>query len=433
MYCDAIVSISVAIIDRSEQATVRSTYKLCNLQEKLARYRNHVTFFIRCRNSDVVPKGLRIITTINSTRARNIADRASRAILRERMNFARRMKVTVSRDIAMAERELWLLTDEGRFEQIKTWADARADKVFQDTKEKHKKKFDYLTKTRSSPTKHVTSLDNTKVIVNLSGRELDEAEKDVLSLGLNFAVAPNKVPERDIIAGMEALARQLDTQTGMKLRRIVKDCLEKAGPPSPNLTRQQQQAVSTVVILPADKGNATVVMDTSAYQSKIDDILSDDNYRQIRKDPTKKLERELSERLKHLEFIGKLPPGLRKRLNPSHSYIPQLYGLPKVHKDGIPLRPIVSTIGSVNYNLAKEMTRILNPLTGTTPSHILNSTHFVQLSHKVKLDDKDLMVSFDVCGLFTKVPIDEAMLIMAKKKTRAWVTELHSNHPQSAN
>ena len=75
----------------------------------------------------------------------------------------------------------------------------------------------------------------------------------------------------------------------------------------------------------------------------------------------------------------------------------------------------VSTIGSVNYNLAKEMTRILNPLTGTTPSHILNSTHFVQLSRNVKLDDEDLMVSFDVCSLFTKVPIDEAMLIVAKK------------------
>ena len=82
----------------------------------------------------------------------------------------------------------------------------------------------------------------------------------------------------------------------------------------------------------AGKENTTVVMDTSTYQSKTDNILSGDNYRRIRKDPTKKLERELSEWLKHLEFISELPPGLRKRLNPSHSYIPQLYGLPKVHK-----------------------------------------------------------------------------------------------------
>ena len=39
----------------------------------------------------------------------------------------------------------------------------------------------------------MTRLDNTKVIVNLSGKELDEAKKDVLSLGLNFAVTLKKV------------------------------------------------------------------------------------------------------------------------------------------------------------------------------------------------------------------------------------------------
>ena len=75
---------------------------------------------------------------------------------------------------------------------------------------------------------------------------------------------------------------------------IVKECLQKPRPPSPNLTRQQEQAVSrlwkdnTVVILPADEGNATVAMDTFPYQFKIDDILSDVNYWQIRKDPMHK-------------------------------------------------------------------------------------------------------------------------------------------------
>ncbi len=30
-----------------------------------------------------------------------------------------------------------------------------------------------------------------------------------------------------------------------------------------------------------------------------------------------------------------------------------LYGLPKVHKDGCPIRPILSAINTFNYNLAK--------------------------------------------------------------------------------
>ena len=128
---------------------------------------------------------------------------------------------------------------------------------------------------------------------------------------------------------------------------------------------------------------------------------------------TKKLERELSETLKHLKFVGELLPGLRKRLNPSDSYIPQLCGLPMIHKDGIPLHPIVSTLGSIKYSLGIGYS--INPLISATPSHILNSTHFVQVSRNVKHNDKDLMVSFDLCSLFTKVWIDEAMLIVAKK------------------
>ena len=43
---------------------------------------------------------------------------------------------------------------------------------------------------------------------------------------------------------------------------------------------------------------------------------------------------------------------------------PQMYGLPKVHKENIPMRPIVSTISSPTYRLAKELARILTPLTG---------------------------------------------------------------------
>ena len=38
---------------------------------------------------------------------------------------------------------------------------------------------------------------------------------------------------------------------------------------------------------------------------------------------------------------------------------PKFYGLPKIHKQGTPLRPIVSCCGSVTYGVAKEVTKIL--------------------------------------------------------------------------
>ena len=41
---------------------------------------------------------------------------------------------------------------------------------------------------------------------------------------------------------------------------------------------------------------------------------------------------------------------------------PKLYGLPKIHKPGTPLKPIVSNCGSSTYGEAKELAKILKPL-----------------------------------------------------------------------
>ena len=47
--------------------------------------------------------------------------------------------------------------------------------------------------------------------------------------------------------------------------------------------------------------------------------------------------------------------------------MPKFYGLPKIHKKETPLRPIVSSIGSVSYATSKELARILKPLVGRSP------------------------------------------------------------------
>ena len=62
---------------------------------------------------------------------------------------------------------------------------------------------------------------------------------------------------------------------------------------------------------------------------------------------------------------------------PQHNYHLQLYGLPKIHKPQVTLHPIVSSLGSATYHLAKELTRILTPLRGKTDSYIKISAHFV--------------------------------------------------------
>ena len=47
---------------------------------------------------------------------------------------------------------------------------------------------------------------------------------------------------------------------------------------------------------------------------------------------------------------------------PTGAGTPKFYGLPKIHKAGVPQRPIVSSRGAVSYETAKELAGILKPL-----------------------------------------------------------------------
>ena len=92
-----------------------------------------------------------------------------------------------------------------------------------------------------------------------------------------------------------------------------------------------------------------------------------------------------------------------------------MYGLPKVHKEGVPMRPIVSTIGSPTYRLAKELARILTPLTGKNTYTVKNSGEFVRRLKDVVINPADKLVSFDVTSLFTQVPLDHALKVVEQR------------------
>lgn len=89
-----------------------------------------------------------------------------------------------------------------------------------------------------------------------------------------------------------------------------------------------------------------------------------------------------------------------------------MYDLPKIHKDGAPLRPIISTIGSPSYKPAKELAQILTPLTGNPTQAVKNSADRI---HKMQEHPEDQLISLDVSNLFTQVLVDEALRMVEKK------------------
>ena len=247
---------------------------------------------------------------------------------------------------------------------------------------------------------------------------LTPAQEDVLRLGLNFAPAPSKFPLTDTVVTVESGARKLTPEDAVDLRGRVCGILRRAKVPRSNLTKEQRTALKGVrgledkVILPADKGNATVMMRRCDYDGKMEEMLGTGTYGKLRGDPTATQENRLSCKLKGLERITN---ALYNKLRPTGSQPPRIYGLPKFHKPDIPLRPIVSCIGSPTYQLSKHITSLISSLAGHTSSHVKNSRHFTEMMGSVHVESDEIVVSFDVSSLFTNVPVGEAVSIIHER------------------
>ena len=59
--------------------------------------------------------------------------------------------------------------------------------------------------------------------------------------------------------------------------------------------------------------------------------------------------------------------------------------------------------------------RSWSPLAGKSPSHVRNSADFVNQIHQTSLEETDVMASFDVVSLFTRVPVNEALLVISQR------------------
>ena len=148
--------------------------------------------------------------------------------------------------------------------------------------------------------------------------------------------------------------------------------------------------------------------------NKMKRLISDETkFKKLSQNPTKSRENSLISYLRNLKRDGIIDDATFRKILPCGSSAGVLYGLPKVHKAGCPFRPIVSSVNTYNYNLASFLVSVLKPIS-TNQFTIKDSFSFVDWvkSHK---HNNEIMCSFDVCSLFTNVPLDETIQICLNK------------------
>ena len=306
--------------------------------------------------------------------------------------------------------------------QLTDHVNRKSESEFRKTKWRHQQKLERLQETSTKPRRNTA--ENVELggeqlkkwVVNLSKYKLTKPQESVLAKGLNYAPTPDKIPVEDYIVATELACQKLPGNEAMVLRSEMAGVLRSAKPPKSNISREERKALNdlkkeeSVLILPADKGKATVLMDVQDYEDKLTEMLSDEKtYEQLSSDPTQRYKRELVAILSRLKKENKINKSQYDLLFPTAENIPRIYGTPKIHKPGNKVRPIVDYTGTIGYQTSRALADILSPMVGTSEHHVLNSKHLSESLAEVIIEEGEIFNSHDVVSLFTNTPIDQSL------------------------
>ena len=185
--------------------------------------------------------------------------------------------------------------------------------------------------------------------------------------------------------------------------------------PSQHILRQHRvlRNLNDIAIMKPDKRNGVVMLDRKLYNKAIDEIIPDTSkLEKLNEDPTLKREVSLQRFLRKLKQKNLFNKIEYDKLYLSGSAPARIYGTPKMQKlsssDLFPkLCPIVSSIGTFNYNLARFLCDLLSPLAPNDYT-CKDTFYFASQIKNANLSKKSL-VSCDVTSLFTNIPLQETI------------------------
>nr|VZI33721.1 unnamed protein product [Spirometra erinaceieuropaei] len=145
-------------------------------------------------------------------------------------------------------------------------------------------------------------------------------------------------------------------------------------------------------------------MDKAEYCKKRGNLLMDkEAYAPSTVSEFKKLVNSINKTIGKLRKAGALTRREALAAKASDVTMARFYGLPKIHKPGVPLRPIVSLRGVPTFGLSKWLNQRLCFLTKDSEWTVKSAEEFLSRIKRLEVEADEVMVSFDVISLFTSI------------------------------
>ena len=253
------------------------------------------------------------------------------------------------------------------------------------------------------------------LVKNESSTTFTNEELNLLGKGLKHNLHTTKTAVEDVIAHIESAIQKEDDHIKDYIRNA---CLlrinRNISQPNHKISDSDLKIVKTLkqkncYYLKADKGNTVVIMEKQDYYDRVSRLIETGPYLKVTRNPLNKSIADTKLALKSCPNL--IDPKLRQNLQNPNPTVPRLYCLPKIHKPGKSVRPIVSAINSPTQKISEWLTQKFKNLDFPSSS-ITNTSDLVNKIKNLTLKPSQILVSFDVTSLFPSIPIPKAIDVL---------------------
>lgn len=424
------------------QATRTDLRSISKLYQKLAKQKNRRIFLLRCKHTNTIPVFLKFNVnhisfkgTYLGSKFNNIIHDAQYKILDLTITETTKTINELFSQINNNINKVANILPGKTLNDFLTFENSKYEKTFTYIKTKNQKKIKALMSKTTNINNNI-KINTTDWVHNISNTEIPDDITEILALGEKYSLpitSERRLPVSDYIASVESIISDKSTEIKDSIRANVVNVItnhitkikhkkQKQKKFQKNTLQQFKKAKQflkenpQIKVLKPDKSNKTVIMDSTEYNLKINELLKDTTtYKKLKIDPTNSFQNKNNNFVKKLLNKSAITDVEAKNLIIHNAVSPKIYGLPKIHKDGCPLRPIVSCIQSPFYKLSKFLSNSLSKITCNNNFYIKDSFDFKQFIDTIKIPINHKLISLDVVSLYTNIPITLISDILTKK------------------
>lgn len=394
-------------------ATKPLVNKFTRLKKKVASILSDIAFIEECKREKVIPNFVSVKCAVDNSRTEKVKRFACNMWMRLEIKHFYSILNDIQLELYSLHLHIVSTLNKYEYEEWQNHCNKvgmMAELEQERKREKHTRKLNTLIKNqRINKVTEPQYIED--FVCNESSEIFTEGELRILNKGLNFTPRPTRDNFTETVIDIETAIKSKLNTVQCDIRQTAREVILSTS--RAHMTHNEEAEVlkslkqRNCVYVKADKGNKLVILDKNEYEDRMKQLIEDGPYKKISRNPLPKMVKISTDMREKVSTV--FGNRFKRILLVSNPEVPKLYGLPKIHKPGKKMRPIVSNVNSPCYFLAKWLVKEMKNMPRIESASVKNSFDFVDRLKDVEIAEDEMMVSFDVEALFPSIPIEHAI------------------------